>query len=401
MTATVPSQTFDVIVIGGGQAGLAVAYHLSGQEADFLVLDAGAEIGESWRNRWDSLRLFTPAQYDGLPGMPFPATDSDYPSKDMVADYLRDYADRFALPVRLRCAVTRVEQVADGFVVHTSQGPLSTRQVVIATGPFQVPAVPRMTAGLSDDVVQLHSAEYRRPGDLPTGPVVVVGAGNSGRQIAEELVATHDVTLAVGTAPLQLPQRFLGRDLFWWLTRLGLMNKTIESRLARRMRDRGDLVIGSPLRRLRRAGVQIRPRVVSMTGNQVAFQDGTSLRASAVVWATGFRADYSWVDVPNVLDEKGNPRHHRGITAAPGLAFVGLPWQHTRGSALLGFVQSDAAWVAGQLRAERPQRINHLARQGRGCRHSALHLAHRTDSGRTGPADSLISSDLTDQGSSA
>ena len=356
MTATAPSQTIDVIVIGGGQAGLAVAYHLSRQGADFLVLDAASETGESWRARWDSLQLFTPAQYDGLPGMPFPPRDGDYPGKDQVADYLRDYAARFALPVRLRCAVTCVEQVADGFVVHTSQGLLSTRQVVIATGPFQEPLVPGVAAGLSEDVVQLHTAEYRRPGDVPAGPVVVVGAGNSGRQIAEELAATHDVILAVGTAPLQLPQRFLGRDLFWWLTRLGLMNKTIKSRLARRMRDRGDLIVGTPLRRLRRAGVQIQPRVVTIAGTQVSFQDGTSVRASSVVWATGFRPDYSWIDVPHVLDEEGNPRHDRGITAARGLAFVGLPWQHTRGSALLGFVQSDAAWVASQLEAERSQR---------------------------------------------
>jgi putative flavoprotein involved in K+ transport len=362
MTTTVPSQTFDVIVVGGGQAGLAVAYHLSRQDVDFLVLDAAAETGESWRTRWDSLRLFTPAEYDGLPGMPFPASDGDYPTKDLVADYLRDYAARFTLPIRLRCAVTRIEQVADGFIVHTSHGPLSTRQVVIATGPFQEPVVPRIAAGLPGDVVQLHSAEYRRPSDLPTGPVVVVGAGNSGRQIAEELTATHDVTLAVGTAPPQLPQRFLGRDLFWWLTRLGLMNKTIESRLARRMRERGDLVIGTPLKRLRRAGVQIRPRLVSTTGNQVTFQDGTAVRASTVVWATGFRADYTWVDVPDAFDEQGHPHHQRGITAVPGLAFVGLPWQHTRGSALLGFVQSDAAWVAGQLEVARRQPVNDLVR---------------------------------------
>ena len=241
MTTTDPTAALDVIVVGGGQAGLATAYHLTHQGADVLVLDAGAEIGEAWRNRWDSLRLFTPAQYDALPGMAFPAREDDYPTKDMVADYLRDYAARFKLPVRLACPVDRVKQVAGGFVVHSGQGPLRARQVVIATGPFQAPAVPRVAANLSGEVVQLHSATYRRPSDIPAGPVVVVGAANSGRQIAEELAATHDVTLAVGTASLQLPQRLLGRDLFWWLTRTGLLARTLESRLARRMRERGDV----------------------------------------------------------------------------------------------------------------------------------------------------------------
>jgi putative flavoprotein involved in K+ transport len=194
--------------------------------------------------------------------------------------------------------------------------------------------------------------------------VVVVGAGNSGRQIAAELAATHDVVLAVGTGALQLPQRFLGRDLFWWLTRSGLMRKTAESRLARRMRARGDLVIGTSLRRLRRAGVQIRPRVVSITGDQVSFEDGSSVRAATVLWATGFRTDYSWIDVPGAFDEAGAPRHQRGITTSPGLAFVGMPWQHTRGSALLGFVRDDAAWVAGQLQVQRGSVVEGLIGRG-------------------------------------
>jgi putative flavoprotein involved in K+ transport len=364
MTTTDSTEDLDVIVVGGGQAGLAIAYHLKRQGARFVVLDAGSDVGESWRNRWDSLRLFTPAQYNALPGMPFPAGDDEYPTKDMAAGFLRDYAVRFALPVRLECPVDRLEQVAGGFTVHAGHGPLRARQVVIATGPFQAPVVPSLAADLSGGVVQLHSLMYRRPSDLPAGRVIVVGAGNSGRQIAEELAATHDVTLAVGTAPPQLPQRFLGRDLFWWFTRKGLMAKTLESRLARRMRDCGDLVIGTPLRRLQRAGVKIRPRVVSITADEVRFQDESAVRAATVVWATGFRADYSWVDVPGAFDEEGRPRHERGISPVRGLAFVGLPWQHTRGSALLGFVRHDAAWVAAQLGAQRPVEAL-LARPGR------------------------------------
>ena len=214
MSSPAPENTLDVIVIGAGQAGLATAYSLSEQGARFLVIDSALEIGQSWRARWDSLRLFTPAQYDGLPGMRFPAPDDVYPTKDMVADYLRDYAARFALPIRLGCAVSRVEQGAHGFVVHTNQEPLSARQVVIATGPFQKPVVPSQATGLSDDVAQLHSADYHRPSDVAAGPVLVIGAGNSGRQIAEELAATHEVTLAVGAESLQLPQQLLGQDLF-------------------------------------------------------------------------------------------------------------------------------------------------------------------------------------------
>ena len=359
MTTSPPSPVLDVAVVGAGQAGLATAYHLSRQGAQFLVLDAGDEIGQAWRNRWDSLRLFTPAEYDSLPGMQFPAPSGDYPTKDMVADYLCEYAAHFALPVRLGCAVSRVEQVADGFVVHATHGAFAARQVVIATGPFQVPVVPGLAANLSEEVLQVHSADYRRPDDVRAGTVVVVGAGNSGRQIAEELAATHDVILAVGTDALQLPQRILGQDLFWWFTRSGLIRKTTESRSARRMRARGDLVIGTSLRQLRRAGVDIRPRVVSIIADEIGFEHGAPARARAttLIWATGFHADYSWIDVPGLCDERGEPRHRRGITASPGLAFVGLPWQHTRGSALLGFVHHDAAWVASQLGAQRRSNV--------------------------------------------
>ena len=345
----------DVVVIGAGQAGLATAYHLRRQSARFLVVDAAPALGHAWRSRWDSLRLFTPAEHDSLPGFPFPAPPGTYPGKDTVADYLEAYARRFDLPVLLDCRVGRLSRRDVGvFELSTSRGVLRAHQVVVATGPFQRPALPALADALSPTVHQVHTAGYRRPSDLPDGPVLVVGAGNSGRQVALELAANHEVTLAVGTAALELPQRPLGRDLFWWLTRVGAVTRTADSPMARRMRERGDLVIGTPLSRLRKAGVEIRPRAVSATDGEVRFESGPSVRPTSVVWATGFRADHSWLDVPGVV-ETGEVTHRRGLTAVPGLAFVGLPWQHTRGSSLLGFVQHDAAWVTDRLAEQRAQ----------------------------------------------
>ena len=338
-------ERFDVVVIGGGQAGLATAAELARRGLTYVVLEAAGELGHSWRSRWDSLRLFTPAEFDGLPGLPFPAAAGSYPARDEVADYLGTYARTLGLHVELDSPVTRVTPSGGGFEVATRDRTIRAGQVVVATGPFQEPFVPRPAAGLDGSVRQLHSGNYRSPQELPAGPVLVVGGGNSGFQIAEELAATRQVDLAIGTENTSLPQRFLGRDLFWWLTRLGLMRVTSGSRLARRMQARGEFVIGSPRRRLEAAGVRFRPRLVEAQGRTVRFADGSSLDAGTVVWATGYRSDHSWIDVPGVLAD-GTVVHRRGVTDVPGLYFVGLPWQHTRGSALLGFVGDDAAHVA-------------------------------------------------------
>ena len=340
----------DVLVIGGGQAGLALGWHLRQSTRSFLLVDAGPEVGHVWRSRWDSLRLFTPAEYDALPGMAFPAPTGTYPTKDQVADYLRDYTASYGLPVRVNTRVTRLSKDGHVFIAETTTGWISAGQVVVATGPFQTPIIPAAAAGLDRDVIQLHSAAYRNAQQLPDGPVVVVGAGNSGLQIAAELAATRDVIVAIGTRPPGLPQRFLGRDLFWWMTKLGLMDKTAESRLAQRVRAKGDLVIGTRWRDLADLGVETRPRVVRASGRTVTFDDGSSTEVAGVIWATGFRPDYSWLQVPGVLVD-GQIAHRRGITNVPGLSFLGLPWQHTRGSALLGFVRHDAEWLAGQLLA--------------------------------------------------
>jgi putative flavoprotein involved in K+ transport len=342
-------ELLDVIVVGAGQAGLALGHHLARRGADFVLLDGAPGIGHSWRSRWDSLRLFSPAEYDGLPGMPFPAPAGTHPGKDDVADYLQQYAEHFRLPVRLHSPVTRLDHADGIFTVTTPTGSLDARQVVVATGPFQTPVIPALARQLPPDVLQLHSAGYRNPTQVPgAGRVLVVGAANSGLQIAAELAATQPVTVAVGSRPLQLPQRILGRDLFFWLTRSGFFTMPSESRIGRRLRSRGDLVIGSHTRTLRRRGIDFRPRLAGFTGRTATFADGSSADVDAVVWATGYRSDYSWLHVPGVADD-GQVGHEGGVTDVPGLYFLGLPWQTSRGSALLGFVGADAASLSDRM----------------------------------------------------
>jgi putative flavoprotein involved in K+ transport len=347
------SQPLDVLVIGAGQAGLALGHHLARRDADFLLVDAGPEIGSSWRSRWDSLRLFSPAQYDSLPGLPFPAPADTHPSKDDVADYLADYAAHFALPVRLDSPVVRLHRDGDGcFAATTPTGTLTAKQVVVATGPFQTPHVPALAQQLDPLVPQLHSAEYRNPGQLPAGArVLVVGAANSGLQIAAELAERCAVTVAVGTRPTELPQRIAGRDLFFWLTTSRFFTVPAHTRIARRLRARGDLVIGTRSSELRRRGVEFRPRLTGVTGRTVTFADGRTADVDAVVWATGYRPDHSWLHVPGVVVD-GEVRHRAGVTDVPGLYFLGLPWQTCRGSALLGFVGADAASLSARMASD-------------------------------------------------
>jgi putative flavoprotein involved in K+ transport len=284
--------------------------------------------------------------------MPFPTPAGTHPGKDDVADYLRDYAQHFRLPVRLHSPVIRLDHADGIFTVTTPTGSLDARQVVVATGPFQTPVVPALARQLPPDVLNLHSADYRNPTQvLGAGRVLVVGAANSGLQIAAELAATHAVTVAVGSRPLQLPQRILGRDLFLWLIRSGLLTVPSHSRMARRLRSRGDLVIGSRTRTLRRRGIDFRPRLAGFTGRTATFADGSTAEVDAVMWATGYRSDYHWLHTSGVVDE-GRVRHEAGVTDVPGLYFLGLPWQTCRGSALLGFVGADAATLAARMAAD-------------------------------------------------
>jgi putative flavoprotein involved in K+ transport len=340
----------DVVVIGGGQAGLAVGYFLAQRGRSFTILEAASQRAAAWRERWDSLKLFTPVRYDSLPGRAFPGDPDTYPGRDQVIAYLEDYAGHFRLPVQLDSRVMAVRGADGGFEVELADRRLTAEQVVVATGPFQVPFTPPIASSLAAGVRQLHSTAYRRPSQLPDGPVIVVGGGNTGYQIAEELSVSHEVHLAIGARQAALPQRIFGRDLFRYLEGLGLMAKTVDSRLAQRLKDR-ETLIGSSPRAARKRGIRLRPRVTAARDSTLTFADGSQQTASTVIWATGFRLDHSIVQVP-VFDADGRVEHRRGVTAVPGLYFLGLPWQHTRGSALLGWVKNDAAYIADRI-AER------------------------------------------------
>ena len=349
---------FEVAVIGGGQAGLAMGYFLAKQGRHFTILEASNSTGPAWRSRWDSLVLFTPRRYDSLPGIPFPGDPDGYPGRDEVIDYLESYAATFELPVQLNSAVQSVASGDDAFILNLGARTLQADQVVVATGPFQVPNVPAFAADISSDVVQMHSTGYRRPSDVPEGTVVVVGGGNTGFQIAKELSSTHAVHLAIGSRQTPLPQRLLGRDLFWWLTKTGLIKKTVDSRIGGGARDR-DTLIGSSTRDVKRHGVEVKPRVVDASGGAVKFEDGSELEVDGVIWATGYRSEYGWIDVP-VFDQTGRVLHRRGVTDYPGLFFVGLTWQHTRGSALLGWVKDDAEFISERIAATADKRPLHV-----------------------------------------
>jgi putative flavoprotein involved in K+ transport len=344
----------DVAVIGAGQAGLAVGRLLARAGRRLAILEAGESVATAWRNRWDSLVLFTPRRYDALPGLPFPGDPDGYPGRDEVVAYLEQYARTFDLPIRFGSEVRSLAAGDAGFVLELTDGRrVEAHQVVVATGPFHEPIIPAVADGLAPEVFQAHSAAYRAPEGLPAGTVLVVGGGNTGFQIVKELSATRTVHLAVGSRQTPLPQRLLGRDLFWWLTRLGVLGKSVDSRFGRRVRSRDTLIGSSPRELERRFGVGIKPRAVGASGRTVRFADGGSLDVDAVIWATGYRPDHSWIDL-DVTDEDGHLRHRRGVTDVPGLYFLGLSWQHTRGSALVGFVKDDAEFIAGRVEAAAP-----------------------------------------------
>ena len=342
-------ERFNTVVIGAGQAGLAAGYELASRDVDVVIATAESRVGDNWRRRWDSLRLFTPAVYCGLPGMPFPAPPAHLPDKDEVADYLERYAERFDLPVRLDTRVDSLGWDEERYVFRAGSSTIEADNVVVATGPFQRAYIPPVASRISPTIHQLHSSQYVSPFELPDGPALVVGAGNSGAQIALELAQSRKVSLA-GRDTGHLPRRLLGRDIFDWIWPL-MRRFTLDTRVGRRLRRRmsgGDALIGIPERMLTEAGVVRVGRLTEERGGLPVCGEGV-VEPRVIIWATGFRPDYRWIDLP-VFDAEGYPRHDRGVaTEAPGLYFVGLRFQHRVSSSLLGGVGADAAFIAEQV----------------------------------------------------
>jgi putative flavoprotein involved in K+ transport len=342
------TESTDVLVVGGSQAGLTAGYSLSRAGIPFLILDAGSRVGESWRRRWDSLELFTVGRYSELPGLPFPGDPERFAGKDDVADYLESYAEAFELPVKLDTVVTSLRRSDGRYRVEAENGSaFEADQVVVATGAYQRPRVPTIAEKLDGSVRQLHSADYKNPDQLPGGEVLVVGGANSGVQIAQELSKHRRVRLAVGTKPLRLPRRILGKSLHWWGDHLGIIRAPIGR--FRQPKRSGDLLIGTSHKQLaRHHSVELLARAVEAEGRTVRCADGRAVDVDAVIWATGFRPDYSWIELP-VFDERGDPVHRRGVTESPGLYFLGMHLQYSLGSSLIGFVRHDAEFIVDRI----------------------------------------------------
>src|SRR5918995_608324 len=334
-------ERYETVVVGGGQAGLATGYHLARLGRPFVILDAGQRVGDAWRARWDSLRLFTPARYSGLPGMGFPAAAWHYPTKDEVAEYLETYAARFQLPVRAGVRVDGLTRQGDRYLV------------------------PAFAAELDPGILQLHSSGYRRPAQLQEGGVLVVGAANSGAEIAVELSGAHRIWLS-GRHPGSEPTRGAGSRLdrlltppFWFFISQVL---TVDTPIGRKLRPKL-MGAGTPLARVRRrdiaaAGIERVPRTAGARDGLPVLEDGRALEVANVVWCSGYRPDLSWIDLP-VQDDDGQPRHDRGVVAGqPGLYFVGLFFQTAVSSALVGGVGRDAEQIVARIAAGKPAKVD-------------------------------------------
>jgi len=349
----------ETVIVGAGQSGLSVGYFLARQGRSFVILDANPRIGDAWRNRWDSLRLFTPARFDGLAGMRFPAPRNSFPTKDEMADFLEEYAQRFALPVRTQARVTHLSRSNGSFLVEAGHARFEAKNVVVAMSNFQRRRVPEFARELAPDIVQFHSNDYRNPGQLRDGDVLLVGAGNSGAEIAIEVARSGRRTLMsgrdTGHVPFPIENPVILSLLVPVLFRVVFHRVlTLGTPLGRRvgmgqMSGRGAPLIRTRPKDLAAVGVARVPKVVGVRDGKPLLENGQSLAVSNVIWCTGFDPGFTWIDLP-VFGLQGEPLHKRGIVAAePGLYFMGLHFLYAMSSAMIQGASRDAAYIANDI----------------------------------------------------
>jgi putative flavoprotein involved in K+ transport len=369
------TERFDTVIIGGGQAGLAAGHELARRGLPFVILEGNPRIGDQWRSRWQSLRLYSPARFDSLPGMPFPALKSAYPSAKEMGDYLEAYADRDRMPILTGVHVDRLrrrDDSGDGFVVEAGARRFEAGQVIVSTGAFQHPHVPELAGQLDPAINQLHSSAYHGPWQLHDGPVLVVGASHSGADIAHEAALAGHKTYLSGRIHGQMPVplesrrgRFLFPIVVFVFKHVLTLRTPLGRRAARRVRMGGGSLLRVRRQDLDRVGVQrFEARTEDVRGGKPMLAGGRVLDVANIVWSTGFRPDFGWIDLP-IVGEDGWPVQRRGVVpSVPGLYFMGLPFLYAYASMLVAGAGRDAAYVADRL-AERVRATQ--ATRGRGA----------------------------------
>ena len=347
-------EILDVIVIGGGQAGLVTGYYLQKSKRSFLILEKSKSVGDSWRNRYDSLTLFATRRYSDLPGLKLPGDQAGYPGKDELADYLDRYATEFKLSVKTDTHVTLLKKENEIYHIRTNQNEsFYAKSVVLATGGFEIPNVLKMSENFSKEIVQFTPSNYQRPSQVPEGTILIAGDGATGRQVAKELSKTHDVVMATGVKRKVKPQQIFGKDYFWWLDKLGILRVTKESWFGKYMIRKAPFP-GHKLNisDLKKDGVKIVGLLENADGDKVSFSSGETIQVKSILWALGYKYNFDWIKINNVTDERKNLIEYRGITPEKGLYTIGRMWQWTRGSATLTGVGADAEYIVNHMNTE-------------------------------------------------
>ena len=345
----------DYVIIGGAQAGLSMAYHLKKMNKKFIVVDSEKEIGASWLNRWNSLKLFTPTEYNHLPGLKFDAPKGHYPTKFEVSNYFKNYAKEFDIPLQLQTLITSVKKTKECFLVTSEKKVFETKNVIVATGPFHIPYTPPCNTKISESVFQMHSNYYKKLDQLQEGDTLVVGAGDSGYQILDEISKDKNRTVyfSGNTKVKSLPQVFLGKTLWWWFTLIGFLSYSKYSWIGKRINSSVQPVIGTDIKEiLARKNVITVGRTKDALNEEIVFEKDTITSIKNIVWATGYRPNFKWIEGLE-LDEDNYPKNYRGVSNIDGLYFIGLPWMFTRGSATLGGVSKDANYLANIIQKKK------------------------------------------------